>query len=214
MIYASENSNNSFVHINLPGPFLPKIDKKYEYTLVLDLDETIIHCLSQPELIPLIRPGTKEFLSELSKYYEIVIFTASVHEYADLILNEIDKNKKWISHRLYREHTTVIQNTYLKDISKLGRDLNKVIIIDNACGNFQLQSDNGIFIQTWIGDKDDDILFKLIPVLKEIVIKKIPDVRKALRNVRDTMIRFYVHGDIYPYSTVLQYITGEKKVTE
>ena len=107
-----------------------------------------------------------------------------------------------------------LQNTYLKDISKLGRDLNKVIIIDNACGNFQLQSDNGIFVQTWIGDKDDDILFKLIPVLKEIVIKKIPDVRKALRNVRDTMIRFYVHGDIYPYSTVVQYITGEKKVTE
>ena len=214
LTYTTKNKDIAFVHINLEGPFLPPIEKKYEYTLVLDLDETIIHCLSQPELIPLIRPGTKEFLCELSKYYEIVIFTASVQEYADLILNEIDKNKKWISHRLYREHTTVIQNTYLKDISKLGRDLNKVIIIDNACGNFQLQSDNGIFVQTWIGDKDDDILFNLIPVLKEIVIKKIPDVRKALRKVRDTMIRFYVKGDISPYCTVVQYITGERKLTE
>ena len=214
MIYASENSNNSFVHINLPGPFLPKIDKKYEYTLVLDLDETIIHCLDQQEITPLIRPGTEEFLRELSPYYEIVIFTASVREYADEILDMIDKEKKWIQHRLYREHTTVLKRTYLKDLNKLGRDLNKVIIIDNACDNFQLQTDNGIFINTWIDDKKDKVLFNLIPILKEIVVKKIKDVRKALRKIRDTMIRFYVNGDNQPFNTVLKYITGEKKLTE
>ena len=214
LTYSSENTTTSFVHINLPGPFLPPINNKYEYTLVLDLDETIIHCIDQQEITPLIRPGTKEFLSELSKYYEIVIFTASVKEYADTILNLIDKNQKWISHRLYRAHTTVLKSTYLKDLSKLGRDLSKTIIIDNACDNFQLQSDNGIFIQTWIDDKNDKILFNLIPVLKEIVVKKIKDVRKALRKIRDTMIRLYVRGDNNPYSTVLQYITGEKKLKD
>ena len=214
LIYSSENTSTSFVHINLPGPFLPPINKKYEYTLVLDLDETIIHCIDQQEITPLIRPGTKEFLSELNIYYEIVIFTASIKEYADTILNLIDENKKWISHRLYRPHTTVLKSTYLKDISKLGRDLSKTIIIDNACDNFQLQSDNGIFIKTWIDDKDDKTLYNLIPVLKEIVIKKIKDVRKALRKIRDTMIRLYVKGDSTPYSTVLQYITGEKKLKE
>ena len=214
LIYSSENTSTSFVHVNLPGPFLPPINKKYEYTLVLDLDETIIHCIDQQEITPLIRPGTKEFLSELSNYYEIVIFTASIKEYADTILNLIDNNKMWISHRLYRPHTTVLKSTYLKDISKLGRDLSKTIIIDNACDNFQLQSDNGIFIQTWIDDPDDKTLYNLIPVLKEIVVKKIKDVRKALRKIRDTMIRLYVRGDSTPYSTVLQYITGEKKLKE
>ena len=58
--------------------------------------------------------------------------------------------------------------------------------------------------------------FRTITEVKETLlhIKKIPDVRKALRKVRDTMIRFYVKGDISPYSTVVQYITGEKKITE
>ena len=80
----AENAKNSFVHINLNGPFLPKKTNKSEYTLVLDLDETLIHCLDQQEITPLIRPGTVKFLEEMSKYYEVVIFTASVKDYADI----------------------------------------------------------------------------------------------------------------------------------
>ena len=211
IIFMAENAKNSFVHINLNGPFLPKKTNKSEYTLVLDLDETLIHCLDQQEIMPLIRPGTKKFLEEMSNYYEVVIFTASVKDYADTILDQLDPEHKFISFRLYREHTTVLKRTYLKDISKLGRDLSKVIIIDNASDNFRLQTDNGIFINTWIDDQTDTILFDLIPILKDIVIKKIPDVRKALRKIRDTMIRFYVKGDPNPFQTVLKYITGEKK---
>ena len=211
IIFMAENAKNSFVHINLNGPFLPKKTNKSDYTLVLDLDETLIHCLDQQEITPLIRPGTEKFLEEMSNYYEVVIFTASVKDYADTILDQLDPEHKFISYRLYREHTTVLKRTYLKDISKLGRDLSKVIIIDNASDNFRLQTDNGIFINTWIDDQTDTILFDLIPILKDIVIKKIPDVRKALRKIRDTMIRFYVKGDPNPFQTVLKYITGEKK---
>ena len=211
IIFMAENEKNSFVHINLNGPFLPKKTNTSDYTLVLDLDETLIHCLDQQEINPLIRPGTEKFLEEMSNYYEVVIFTASVKDYADTILDQLDPEHKFISFRLYREHTTVLKRTYLKDISKLGRDLSKVIIMDNASDNFRLQLDNGIFINTWIDDQTDTILFELIPILKDIVIKKIPDVRKALRKIRDAMIRFYVKGDPNPFQTVLQYITGEKK---
>ena len=211
IIFMAENAKNSFVHVNLNGPFLPKKTNKSDYTLVLDLDETLIHCLDQQEIMPLIRPGTEKFLEEMSKYYEIVIFTASVKDYADTILNQLDPEKKYISYRLYREHTTVLKRTYLKDISKLGRDLSKIIIIDNASDNFRLQTDNGIFINTWIDDQTDTILFDLIPILKDIVVKKIPDVRKALRKIRDTMIRFYVKGDQNPFQTVLKYIKEDEK---
>ena len=214
IIHCNENSQNSVMHINIPGPFLPKMNSKYKYTLVLDLDETIIHCPDQQEIQPLIRPGTEKFLSELSQYYEIVIFTAAMQDYADFILDQIDKEKKWISHRLYRQHTTVLKRSYLKDIAKLGRDLTKTIIIDNASDNFQLQTDNGIFITTWIDDENDTALYDLIPVLKEIAVKKVNDVRKALRKIRDTMIRFYVKGDSNPYNTVLSFIKGERKTTE
>ena len=62
----------------------------HKYTLVLDLDETLIHFEhgNQPfEDFFLIRPGAKEFLKKLAACYEIVIFTAAMPDYADFILN-------------------------------------------------------------------------------------------------------------------------------
>jgi CTD small phosphatase-like protein 2 len=71
----------------------------------------------------------------LSRYYELVVFTAGLQDYADWILNDLDK-QRYISHRLYRDHTKFKNGVYTKDLSKLGRDLNKVIIIDNIEDNF------------------------------------------------------------------------------
>jgi CTD small phosphatase-like protein 2 len=46
--------------------------------------------MQQSKSIFLIRPYCQEFLDEVSKYYEVVIFTAAVKEYADNILDNID----------------------------------------------------------------------------------------------------------------------------
>jgi CTD small phosphatase-like protein 2 len=73
----------------------------------------------------------------------------------------------------------------VKDIALLGRDLSKTIIIDNISDNFILQPDNGIFISTWHDDMADNFLEEISPLLVEIVDKKLPDVRKALRSYRD-----------------------------
>lgn len=43
-----------------------------------------------------IRPFCIEFLEEMSKYFEIVIFTAGVQDYADWVLDSLDPNKKYI----------------------------------------------------------------------------------------------------------------------
>jgi TFIIF-interacting CTD phosphatase-like protein len=87
-------------------PFLPEKEASdSRYTLVLDLDETLIHYVENGEdSYFLVRPYCKEFLHELSKYYELVIFTAGVKEYADWVIDQIDPEGK-IKHRLYREHT-------------------------------------------------------------------------------------------------------------
>lgn len=91
-------------------PYLPpKSHSDKEYTLVLDLDETLIHFGDEEdneegETFYMVRPGLNKFLTELSQYYEIVIYTAGLKEYADWIINQIDR-KKTISHRLYRQHT-------------------------------------------------------------------------------------------------------------
>ena len=61
------------------------------YTLVLDLDETLIHFQQaqdeNDEGFYMIRPGCNKFLNELSQKYEIVVFTAAMPDYADWILN-------------------------------------------------------------------------------------------------------------------------------
>ena len=67
----------------------------------------------------------------------MIIFTTSLEEYADFILDIID-SKKLVSYKIYRKHTVPYGNTYIKDLSKIGRDLDKVIIIDNFRNNFIL----------------------------------------------------------------------------
>mmetsp|Transcript_39812 Transcript_39812/g.28759 ORF Transcript_39812/g.28759 Transcript_39812/m.28759 type:complete len:120 (-) Transcript_39812:347-706(-) len=95
-------------------PYLPPKDPSFpEYTLVLDLDETLIHFDSEDKLNDSfdaenndsfnysIRSGLASFLRELSKYYELVIYTAAMSDYADYIINQVDPNRL-IKHRMYR----------------------------------------------------------------------------------------------------------------
>merc|ERR1711934_1052014 len=83
----------------------------------------------------LIRPFTYKFLEEMAKYYEVVIFTAAMQDYADWVLNQIDKPKR-IKYRLYRQHALPHGPVFVKDLSRIGRDLSKTIIVDNVAENF------------------------------------------------------------------------------
>ena len=164
------NSRESLPKITVP--YLPPSTNKSEYTLVLDLDETLVHYVeseTDPQL--LIRPGAQKFLKEMSELYELVIFTAAMQDYADWALNQLDTGK-WISHRWYRQHTSIEKGVFIKDLSKIGRDLNKTIIVDNVAENFSKQPENGILIKSWYDDPNDDALFELGPLLKLIVNRK------------------------------------------
>lgn len=114
------------------------------YTLVLDLDETLIHFedgksdgghQEEEEGYYMIRPGCSKFLKELAKHYEIVVFTAAMPDYADWILDQIDE-PGFIAHRLYRQHCTPQEDYAIKDLRNLGRDLRRTIIVDNLADNF------------------------------------------------------------------------------
>jgi Dullard-like phosphatase family protein len=145
---------------------LPPISKDKTYTLVLDLDETLIHFVENEDGSSqfLIRPYAQYFLKQMAKYYELVIFTAAVQDYADYILDRMD-TEGFISYRLYRRHTNLQANVHQKDLSRIGRDLSKTLIVDNSAENFQLQPDNGVYIKSWYDDPNDKALKHLSPLL-------------------------------------------------
>ena len=192
----NNNYNNNLNNYNnnnncLPVPYLNKQNLK-KYTLVLDLDETLIHFKFDPidekKAMLHLRPGLFEFLDDVSHYYELVIFTSSLQDYADPILDVIEKNRIYFDYRLYRQHTIIIGNDFVKDISKLGRDMSKIIIVDNMAQNFQLQKENGICIKSfWGKDNFDYNLTDLAPILIEIAEKNW-DVRQGIKYFKDEII--------------------------
>lgn len=192
--------------IEMPkSPYLPEkpMDEK-EYTLVLDLDETLIHFVEDPPNNHFkTRPGAHEFLEEMSHYYEIVIFTAGMKDYADWVLDQLDTDRL-IKHRLYRSHVKIEGFSLIKDLESIGRNLKKTLIIDNLPENFKKQPDNGIFIKTWYDDMTDTCLYDLIPLLKRLVIEQVPDVGAALKKFRDQVIRLISAGVSNPDTELIK----------
>ena len=73
------------MNLNVKVPFLPPLNSNKQYTLVLDLDETLVHYYEEKNTV-LIRPYASTFLQQMAQYYEIVIFTAGTKDYADWAL--------------------------------------------------------------------------------------------------------------------------------
>lgn len=176
-------------------PYLPPINsKKYTYTLVVDLDETLVHYVEEENrAFVQVRPYADYFLNEMGKYFEIVIFTAAAEDYADIVLNELDKSKA-ISYKLYRRHTEPTNGVFLKDLSKLGRDMNKMCIIDNNKDNFTLQPENGLQISTFLGDQKDDELLILCEDLMRIIKSKKNDIRPVIKEIDEIMKKRYIRN--------------------
>ena len=169
-------------------PYLPREPAKgHIYTLVLDLDETLVHFDPRSRTYKP-RPGVIKFLYEMHRCFELVVFTAGLKDYADWILNDLDKSG-FISHRLYRDHTKHKNGVYIKDLSKLGRNMSKIIIIDNIEDNFQSQPENGIPIKGWYNDPNDRELEKYMNFLKPMVQRKVKDVRLELVGFKKQMAR-------------------------
>ena len=177
-------------HTEIKVPYL-NFQSIKKFTLVLDLDETLICFKIGPEKnkgLLRIRPGLFPFLLKLKKYYELIIFTSATPEYADPLLKAIEKGEKIFDYKLYRQHTIIYNNEFVKDISKIGRSLDKIIIVDNLPQNFRLQKENGIMIKAfWGEDNYDTALFALCEILLRIAIE-FDDVRNGITKYKDDIL--------------------------
>lgn len=221
-----------------PRPLVPRRQPSYstqtssqactrltQKTLVIDLDETLIHSLAKGGRMssghmvevklnttvgyggatlgpqhPILyyvhkRPHCEYFLRKVCKWYNLVLFTASVQEYADPVIDWLEQERKYFSARYYRQHCTFRNGAYIKDLSSVEPDLSKVMILDNSPLSYifhegkivsqyfpmasdWLNVDNAIPIEGWINDPTDNDLLHLIPVLE--ALQYVIDVRALL----------------------------------
>ncbi|EEP80935.1 hypothetical protein UREG_05777 [Uncinocarpus reesii 1704] len=206
-----------------PRPLIPPRQPSYapgsssafpQKTLVLDLDETLIHSLAKGGRMssghmvevrlstpmttsttldgptttlgpqhPILyyvhkRPHCDVFLRKICKWYKLVIFTASVQEYADPVIDWLEQERKYFQGRYYRQHCTFRNGAYIKDLSSVEPDLSKVMILDNSPMSYIFHEDNAIPIEGWINDPTDNDLLHLIPMLE--AMQYVTDVRALL----------------------------------
>lgn len=174
-------------------------------TLIIDLDETLIHSMAKGGRMstghmvevklntivgvnagpqhPILyyvhkRPHCDDFLRRVCKWYNLVVFTASVQEYADPVIDWLEQERKFFSGRYYRQHCTYRHGAFIKDLTSVEPDLSKVMILDNSPLSYMFHQDNAIPIEGWINDPTDNDLLHLMPLLEGL--QYVTDVRALL----------------------------------
>ncbi|XP_050149868.1 uncharacterized protein LOC126624800 [Malus sylvestris] len=160
-------------------PPLPPLFYPETMTVILDLDETLVHAQADPppekfdfivrpkidgiemNFYVLKRPGVDELLEKLGAMYEVVVFTAGLREYASLVLDRLDR-KRSISHRLYRDSCKEVDGKFVKDLSGLGRDLSRVVIVDDNPNSYIFQPENAVPVRPFVDDMADRELGTLV----------------------------------------------------
>lgn len=165
--------------------------------MVLDLDETLVHSQFKPvenadiilpveiegqicQIYILVRPGVSEFLQRMAKHYELVVFTASLSKYAEPLVAQLDPDGFCV-YKLFREHCTFYNNAFVKDLTRLGRAMTDVIIVDNSPIAFLFQPENAIPCTSWYDDMSDTELDRIATILEKLAYEE--DVRRIIRKI-------------------------------
>ncbi|XP_028449530.1 CTD (carboxy-terminal domain, RNA polymerase II, polypeptide A) small phosphatase-like b isoform X1 [Perca flavescens] len=179
----------------LPEMIISDYGKK---CVVIDLDETLVHSSFKPisnadfivpveidgtvhQVYVLKRPHVDEFLQKMGELFECVLFTASLAKYADPVADLLDQ---WgvFRERLFRESCVFHRGNYVKDLSRLGRELSNVIIVDNSPASYIFHPENAVPVQSWFDDMNDTELLDLLPFFEGL--SKEEEVYGVLQNLR------------------------------
>ena len=185
----NENILIDYLNKRISPPYI-KIPNKKKYTLVLDIDDTLINIkygnLRGKNLgVCKFRPGLLHFLNAIKPYYEIISFTTFNKNYSENLIKQIEVKGKYFDYNLCRDHTVLHGNEFIKDISRIGRNIKKIIIVDDEEKNFRLNKANGICICPFLGNNDKDVvLFELKKLLILFYSYGYSDLRNAIKNFK------------------------------
>lgn len=145
-------------------------------------------------------------LTEVNKYYEVAVFTASQKWYADVILDYIDPKGIFFQHRLYRESCIkATDNLYVKDLRIIANvDLKDMILVDNAVWSFGVQLSNGIPIIPFKHDKTDEEFVYLKNFLLDFY--HLDDLREPIR----AAFSFEEMAEQYKFNDFIDYYDQEE----
>uniref|UniRef100_A0A671Y268 Mitochondrial import inner membrane translocase subunit TIM50 n=1 Tax=Sparus aurata TaxID=8175 RepID=A0A671Y268_SPAAU len=105
----------------------------------------------------------------------------SSFKYADPVADLLDQ---WgvFRARLFRESCVFHRGNYVKDLSRLGRELSNVIIVDNSPASYIFHPENAVPVQSWFDDMNDTELLDLLPFFEGL--SKEEEVYGVLQNLR------------------------------
>ena len=122
-------------------------------------------------------------------------------EYVDPIINIIEKKEKYFEYRLYRQHAKIDGNNFIKDLNYLGRDIKKIIIVDNMPQAFKLHKKNGICIKGFYGDVvSDRNTLKILSIILEKIrfdADESKDIRDSLKKEENDIFSKITFNDDY-----------------
>lgn len=160
-----------------------------EKTLILNLDKTLVcYKYSFFEGFKILqRPGLKYFISELSNYYEIIIFSNEDTSLIEYVSNLFDKNEN-IKYKIGNDCIKYEKGKPKKCLNYLNRDLNNTIIIDYDIHNISKENKNNtIILPKFNGNGKDRELFFILPFLRNL---------SKINNIQNYIVKY---GNFKPY---------------
>ena len=168
-------------------PFLKNKNQK-KYTLILDLEDTLVNIsiTNDKKIIIQPRPGLISFLTGIKPFYEIIAFSKLSKNYSESIIRLIEGDKKLFDYNLHRNHCALIGKNFVKDITRIGRDIKTIIIVDDIAENLKDHIDNGILILPYDVNnfREDRVLFELKKMLILFHRLGYQDLRNALKSYK------------------------------
>lgn len=169
-------------------PFLKNKNQK-KYTLILDLEDTLINIsiTNDKKIIIQPRPGLISFLTGVKPFYEIITFSKLSKNYSESIIRLIEGDKKLFDYNLHRNHCSLIGKNFVKDISRIGRDIKTIIMVDDLAENLKDHIDNGILILPYDVNnfREDRVLYELKKMLILFHRLGYQDLRNALKSYKN-----------------------------